>query len=105
MGKNLSRSMISKYGQNKSFFTQKESTTVPFKTASKRLIHKTVGPAINLVGNKIAEKSTKSAAKNIKDPRLSTTAQIPQPIGIPKEIYIPPEKQQHSIPQPQLLQL
>ena len=43
--------------------------------------------------NKITEKITMVATKiNPKDPRISTTAQIPQPANIPKEIYIAAEK-------------
>ena len=58
----------------------------------------------NLVRNRSAEKITKAAPKSIRDnPRKSTTAHIPQPIRMPKEIYIPPEKRQQIIDELRLL--
>ena len=44
-----------------------------------------------MLGNKIAERITKTSSKNIHEDRKKST-EIPKPKSIPKEIYIPPEK-------------
>ena len=58
MGKNLSN----KYNQ-KLLDTAKKSTTDPIKTASKRAIQKTAEAAGDLIGNKIADKTTNVSKK------------------------------------------
>ena len=57
MGKNISKSLSSKYSQ-KLFDHAKQSTTVALKTSSKRAIQKTVEGTGDLIGNKIADKIT-----------------------------------------------
>ena len=76
------------------------------KTDSKTAIQKTSEETGDLVGNKIAEKSNKAAAKN---PRRSKTTQIDETSvvtkEIPKERYIRPKKQQKIIDELRLLSL
>ena len=55
--KNISRNLISKYGQ-KLVDTAKKSATDALKTASKRAIQKTAEATGDLVGKKIADKIT-----------------------------------------------
>ena len=73
-------------------------TTDVLRSASKRVIQKLVETPGDLFGNKISERIRPAASKSTcKDPRKSTSKQIPQPTEIPKEIYIPPEKSQQII--------
>ena len=55
IGKNTSKSLISKYSQ-KLLDQAKQSATVAFKTSSKRVIQKTEEGNRDLTGNKIADK-------------------------------------------------
>ena len=55
MGKNISKSLNSKYNQ-KLLDHAKQSATDTFKTSSKRVIQRTAGKTSDLIGNKIADK-------------------------------------------------
>ena len=59
----------------------KQSATDAFKTASKRVIHKTAEATGDLIGNKITDKIT-SAGKSREEDKTKKV----------QEIYIPPEK-------------
>ena len=58
--KNISKSLKSKYSK-KLLDRTKQSATVVFKTSSKRVIQKTAGATGDLIGNKIADKITRSS--------------------------------------------
>ena len=58
MGKNVSKSLSSKYSQ-KLLDHSKQSATNVFKTASKKAIQKTAQSTGDLIGNKIANKITR----------------------------------------------
>ena len=60
--KNMGKNLSNKYGQ-KLFDNPKKSTIDAIKTASKRAIQKTEEITGNLIGNKIADKTT-SVSKN-----------------------------------------
>ena len=55
--KNMGKSVSNKYGQ-KLLDSTKKSTTDTIKTASKRVIQKTAEATGELIGNKIADKTT-----------------------------------------------
>ena len=90
--KNMGKSLSNKYGQ-KLLDRAKKSTTDAIKTASKREIQKTAEATGDLIGNKIADKTT-SVSKNpsnnnndVDDVKLTTH----------KKIYISPEERQQII--------
>ena len=58
MGKNISKSLNSKYSQQ-ILDHAKQSATDALKTSSKRVIRKTAEATDDLIGNKIANKITK----------------------------------------------
>ena len=58
MGKNISKSLNSKYSQ-KLVDHVKQSATDVFKSCSKRVIHKSVETTGGFIGNSIADKITK----------------------------------------------
>ena len=60
--KNMGKSLSNKYGQ-KLYDSAKRSTTDAIKTASKRVIQKTVEATGDLIGNKIADKITSVSKK------------------------------------------
>ena len=90
--KNMGKSVSNKYGQ-KLLDGTKKSTTDTIKTASKRVIQKTAEATGELIGNKIADKTTsmskKSSNNNNNDEDVELT--------IHKKIYISPEERQQSI--------
>ena len=101
MVKSLDKNLSSNCGQ-KLLDTTKHLATNALKIASNMAIPKNAAATGDLVGNKIAEKITKATSRSTcKDLKKST--QIPEPTSIPKEIYIPPEKQQHIIDELRLL--
>ena len=75
--------MSSKYEQ-KLLHTIKNSTTNAFKTASKRAIQKPAEATRDLIGNKIAEKITKTALKNTCE-GLKEFTQIPDATNISRK--------------------
>ena len=60
--KNMGKSVSNKYGQ-KRIDSTKQSTTDAIKTASKRVIQKTVEATGDLIGNKMADKITSVSKK------------------------------------------
>ena len=60
--KNMGKSLSNKYGQ-KLLDSAKKSTTDAIKTASKRAIQKTAEATSDLIGNKIADKTTSVSKK------------------------------------------
>ena len=61
--KNMGKSLSNKYGQ-KLLDSAKKSTTDAIKTASKRAIQKTAEATGDLIGNKIADKTTSVSKKS-----------------------------------------
>ena len=61
--KNMGKSLSNKYGQ-KLLDSAKKSTTDAIKTASKRVIRKTAEVNGDLIGNKIADKTTSISKKS-----------------------------------------
>ena len=74
--KNMGKSLSNKYGQ-KLIDSAKKSTTDAIKTASKRAIQKIVEATGDLIGNKIADKTTivskKSSSNNNDDDGVELT--------------------------------
>ena len=64
--KNMGKSLSNKYGQ-KLLDSAKKSTTDAIKTASKRAIQKTAKAIGDLIGNKIADKTTSVSKKPAKE--------------------------------------
>ena len=85
MGKDLGN----KYSQNL-FNTAKKSTIDAIKTASKRAIQKPAERTSDLIGNKIADKTTNLSKIFSKE----LDSQNENETEIPKERYISPEKRQ-----------
>ena len=79
MGKNVSKSLSSKYSQ-KLLDHSKQSATNVFKTASKKAIQKTAQSTGDLIGNKIANKITLP----------QNSSEINE--EIPRQKYISPKK-------------
>ena len=79
MGKNVSN----KYGQ-KVLDSAKKSTADLIKTVSKRSIQKTAKETGDLIGNKIAHKTTSISKRSPEELHPENEAEI----EIPKEIYI-----------------
>ena len=86
--KNMGKSVSNKYGQ-KRIDSTKQSTTDAIKTASKRVIQKTVEATGDLIGNKMADKITsvsKKPSNNNDDEDVEITTN--------KKKYISPEERQ-----------
>ena len=89
----FARSMSNKYGK-KLVDTAKKSATDAIKTASKRAIQKTAEATGDLVGNKIADKTTSVSKKSTKElPTIDEDAEL----TTPKKRYISPEERQQVI--------
>ena len=94
----LSFAKIWAVSMDKSFLTgQKTWQPMPLRLPQRRRSKKTAEAIDDLVGNRIAEKITRTASKSTReDPRKLTASQIDetsvQPTGIPKERYIPKER-------------
>ena len=90
--KNVGKSLSNKYGQ-KLLDSTKKSTTDTIKTASKIVIQKSAEATGELIGNKIADKTTsmskKSSNNNNNDEDVELT--------IHKKIYISLEERQQII--------
>ena len=88
----FARSMSNKYGK-KLLDTAKKSATDAI-TASKRAIQKTAEATCDLVGNKIADKTTSVSKKSTKKlPTIDEDAEL----TTPKKRYISPEERQQII--------
>ena len=91
--KNMVRSLSRKYGQ-KLLDSEKKSTADVIRNASKRAIQKTAGATGDLIGNKIADKTTSVLRKSS---RHSQNNEANDESETPKERYISPEKRQQII--------
>ena len=89
----FARSMSNKYGK-KIVDIAKKSATDAIKTASKRIIQKTVQATGDLVGNKIADKITSVSKKSTK--KLPTIDEDVE-LTTHKKRYISPEERQQII--------
>ena len=98
----VAKNMRNKYGQ-KFADTAKKSATDALKTASKRAIQKTFEEPGDLVGNKIADKSTSASKKSLKKPRDEESSSTEANKEIPKERYISPKKRQQIIDELKLI--
>ena len=98
IGKNISKSINSKYSQ-KFFDPGTQSATDALKTSSKRGIQKTAAATgdffINKIANEITEVSKYSQPNNSETVTNEHGKEIPQ--EIPKERYVPPKKRQKII--------
>ena len=92
MGKGLSN----KYGQEL-LDSAKKSTRDTIKTASKRAIQKTIEATGDLIGNKIADKTTSVSKKSTKGLPNDETKQEDVEITTHKKRYISPEERQQII--------
>ena len=91
--KNTGKNLSNKYGQ-KIIDTAKKSTTNAIKTASKRVIQKAAETTGNLVGNKIADKTTSVPKKSTKKlPTIDEDAEL----TTHKKRYISPKERQQII--------
>ena len=95
----MDKSLSSKFGQ-KLLDRTKKSAIDALKTVSKGATQKMVEATVDLVGNEIAEKITKTASKSTLDapsksvmPTQITETSI-QPTWIPVEKYVLPERWQ-----------
>ena len=93
MGKNLSSKFIEKK-KKEVLVSAKKPTTDAIKTASKRAIQKTAGATGDLIGNKIADKTTSVLRKSSTH---SQNNEANDESETPKERYISPEKRQQII--------
>ena len=84
----VAKNLSNKYSQNL-LDCAKKSSTDGIKTASKRAIQKTAEATGDLIGNKIADRITKTS-QNI-------SKRDENELEIPKEGYISPEKRQQII--------
>ena len=90
--KNMGKSLSNKYGQ-KLLDSAKKSTTDAIKTASKRAIQKTAEATGDLIGNKIADKTTNVSKK----PNNNNNNNEDLEITAHKRRYISPEERQQII--------
>ena len=91
MGKNLRN----KYGQNL-LDSAKKSIADTIKTASKRAIQKTAEATGDLIGNKIADKTTSVSKKSPKELQNDE-------IEVPKKRYLSPEERKQIIDEVRLV--
>ena len=91
--KNMGTHLSNKYSQ-KLLDTAKKSTTDAIKTASKRAIQKTAEATSDLIGNKIADKTTSVSKKTQKN---KSELDSSNPKDVPKKRYISPEERQEII--------
>ena len=85
--KTWGKSLSNQYGQ-KLLDSAKKSTTDAIKTASKRAIQKTAEATGDLIGNKIADKTTSISNKSAKELPNNETEEVE--MTTPKKRYIYP---------------
>ena len=95
----FARSMSNKYGK-KLVDTAKKSATDAIKNASKTVIQKAVGATGDLVGNKIADKTTSVSKKSTK--KLPTIDEDEE-LTTPQKRYISAEERQQIIDELRLI--
>ena len=98
--KNMGRSLSNKYGK-KLLDSAKKSTTDAIKTASKRAIQKTAKAIGDLIGNKIADKTTSVSKKPAKELHNNDETKEEKDVEITTRMkrYISPEERQQVIDQ------
>ena len=98
--KNMGRSLSNKYGK-KLLDSAKKSTTDAIKTASKRAIQKTAKAIGDLIGNKIADKTTSVSKKPAKELHNNDETKEEKDVEINTRMkrYISPEERQQVIDQ------
>ena len=90
--KNMGKDFSNKYGQ-KLLDSANKSTTDAIKTASKRAIQKTAEATGDLIGNRIADKTTSvSKRKFTKELHNNDETEEDLEIGTPNKRYISPEE-------------
>ena len=95
--KDMGKSLSNKYGQ-KLLDKAKKSTTDTIKTASKRAIQKRAEATGDLIGNKIADKTTSiSKKKSTKELPNDETKEEDVEIATSKKRYISPEERKQII--------
>ena len=90
--KNMGKSLSNKYDQ-KLLDSAKKSTTDAIKTASKRAIQKTAEATGDLIGNKIADKTTSVSKKK----SINDETEVDVERATPKKRYIFLEERQQII--------
>ena len=94
IGESISKNLSGKYSQ-KLVYHDKQYSTDPLKTTSKRANPKTAEATGDLIGNKIADKIT-NVSRNLPQNSSETVIWETENIGlnreIPKKRYISPEK-------------
>ena len=93
--KNMGKSLSNKYGQKLLDSTTK-SRTDAIKTASKRAIQKKAEATGDLIGNKIADKTTSVSKKSAKASQNNETEEDVE-IATLKKRYISPEERKQII--------
>ena len=98
--KNMGKSLSNKYGQ-KLLDSAKKSTTDAIKTASKRAIQKTAKAIGDLIGNKIADKTTSVSKKPAKELHNNDEKKEEEDVEITTRMkrYLSPEERQQIIGQ------
>ena len=95
--KNIGKSLSNKYGK-KPIDSAKKFTTDTIKTASKRAIQKRTEATCDLIGNKIADKTTSvSKKKSAKELPNDETKEEDVEIATSKKRYISPEERKQII--------
>ena len=89
--KNMGKRLSNKYGQEH-LDSAKKSTADAIKTASKGEIQKTVEATGDLIGNKIADKTTSVSKKTAKELPNDETKENEVGITTHKKRYISPEQ-------------
>ena len=92
--KNMGKSLSNKYGQ-KLLDSDKRSTADAIKTASKRAIQKTEEATGDLIGNKIADKTTSVSKKTDNNNNNNNNEDLE--LTTHKKKYISPEERQQII--------
>ena len=93
--KNMGKNLRNKYGQNL-LDSAKKSIADTIKTASKRAIQKTAEATGDLIGNKIADKTTSVSKKSPKELQNDE-------IEVPKKRYLSPEERKQIIDEVRLV--
>ena len=93
--KNMGKSLSNRYGK-KLLDRAKKSTTDALKTASKRAIQETAEATGDLIGNKIADRTT-SVAKKSNDNNNNNNNNEDVELTTHEKIYISPEERKQII--------
>ena len=94
IGKDISKNLSGKYSQ-KLLDHAKQSATDVLKTSPKRVIQKTTETAVNLIGNKFADKITKGSKSSPQNSLEIVQNENDKETTKPR--YVTPEKMQKTI--------